>query len=44
MIKRMLARGVKKYVRKEKARLRREISDSREYKQAVKELYERLAK
>jgi hypothetical protein len=35
--------SVKKYIRKEKARLRRESLDKEEYKEKVQELYQRIS-
>lgn len=37
-----LSKGIRKYIRKEKARIRREILDIEEQERSVKELYERL--
>jgi hypothetical protein len=37
-----ISRGLQKYIRKEKARIRREISDLAEQKRRIEELYQRL--
>lgn len=37
-----LSKSVRKFIRKEKARIRREISDSKEQEQKIKELYQKL--
>lgn len=42
MSKKRLSKGVRKYIRLEKARLRREISDSEEKKKQIKELYKKV--
>lgn len=39
-----LPRGIRKFIRKEKARIRREISDLEEIEKALKDLYERFQK
>ncbi len=39
-----LPKSLKKYIRKEKARIRREFLDIKEQKQKIKELMERLKK
>ncbi len=43
-MKRMLPRGVKKFIRKEKARLRGQFSNIEEYRRAVEELYNKFSK
>jgi hypothetical protein len=37
-----LSRGLKKYIRQEKAKLRWQFSNPEEYRRAVRELYSRL--
>ena len=37
-----LSKGIRKYIRKEKARLRREILDVEERERLIKELYKNL--
>jgi len=37
-----LSKGIRKYIRKEKARIRREVLDIKEQKRLIKELYEKL--
>jgi len=37
-------KGIRKFVRQEKARIRREISDSEKQKQLISDLYEKLFK
>lgn len=37
-----LSKSLKKYVRQEKARIRKSIKDIKEQKQKIKELYQRL--
>ncbi len=37
-----LSKGIRKYIRKEKARIRREVLDIEEQKRLIKELYEKL--
>lgn len=37
-----LSRGIKKFIRKEKARIRREVFDLKEQKRLIKELYENI--
>lgn len=37
-----ISRGLKKYIRKEKARIRREVSDIEKQKQLIQELYKQL--
>lgn len=44
MGKRKFSRGVKKFIRKDKSRIRREISDSAEQKRLIEELYKKFAK
>ncbi len=39
---RFLSRSLKKYIRQEKARIRREIFDLEEQKKLIKELYQRF--
>ena len=39
-----LPRSVRKFIRKEKARIRREILDLREQEKKIKELYEKFFK
>jgi len=41
MFKKRLPKGLRKYIRLEKARLKREISDFEERKKQVKELYKK---
>lgn len=40
MAKRKLPKSIRKYIRKEKARIRREVFDIKEQKRLIKELYE----
>lgn len=42
MRKKRLSQGIRKYIRQEKARIRREILDIEGQKKQIKELYERL--
>lgn len=44
MVKRKFSRGVKKFIRGEKARIRREISDLGEQKRLIEELYKQFTK
>jgi len=44
MGKRKFSRSVKKFIREEKARIRREISDLSEQKRLFKELYKKFVK
>lgn len=37
-----LSHGIKKFIRKEKARIRREVFDLEEQKRLIKELYENI--
>lgn len=37
-----LSRGIRKYIRQEKARIRREVLDVEEQKRLINQLYERL--
>lgn len=37
-----LSRGIKKFIRKEKARIRREVFDLKEQKRLFEELYENI--
>ena len=41
MAKRKLPKSIRKYIRKEKARIRREVFDIKEQKRLIKELYEK---
>lgn len=41
MSKKKLSKSIKQFIRKEKARIRRENSDLKEREKAVKELYEK---
>ncbi|MBU4369529.1 hypothetical protein KKG58_02065 [Patescibacteria group bacterium] len=42
MFKKRLSKSVRKYIRLEKARLQREISDFKEKKKQIKELYKKV--
>ncbi|MEA3272261.1 MAG: hypothetical protein U9P90_01170 [Patescibacteria group bacterium] len=44
MSKKNMPKGIKKFIRKEKARIRREISDALEQSRLIKELYQRFLK
>jgi hypothetical protein len=44
MSRRKFSRSVKKFIREEKARIRREVSDLAEQKRLVEELYKRFTK
>ncbi|MFA5107779.1 MAG: hypothetical protein WC497_05660 [Patescibacteria group bacterium] len=44
MSKKRLSKGIRKFIRAEKARLRREISDLTEQERRIRELIERHAK
>jgi len=37
-----LPKGIRKYIRKEKARIRREVFDVEEQEKQIKELYEKI--
>lgn len=37
-----ISKGLKKYIRKEKARIRREVSDIERQKQLIQDLYKQL--
>jgi len=39
-----LPKSIRKYIRKEKARIRREISDLKEQERLIKELYQKFLK
>ncbi len=41
-MKKRISKSIRKYIREEKARLRREISDSAKIKEETKKLYEQL--
>jgi len=43
-MKRKLPKGIRKYIRKEKARIRREILDLKEQEKLIQELYQSLFK
>ena len=43
-MKKKLPKSIRKYIRKEKARIRREISDSEKQKELVNQLYQRFSK
>jgi len=43
-MKRKLPKSLKKYIRKEKARIKREFFDEKEQKEKIQELMERLEK
>jgi len=40
--KRMLSRGIRKYIRREKARIRREVFDLEKQKELIRELYAKV--
>ncbi|MBL7141549.1 hypothetical protein ISS21_00390 [Patescibacteria group bacterium] len=42
MPKKRLSKGIRKYIRKEKARIRREVLDIEEQEKQIKELYKKL--
>lgn len=44
MKKKRLPKSLKKFIRKEKARIRREISDIEEQKKLINELYQKFLK
>lgn len=44
MGKRKFSRSVKKFIRKDKARIRREVSDLGEQKRLINELYKKFSK
>ncbi len=44
MPKRKFSRGVKKFIRGEKARFRREVADLNEQKRLIDELYKKFSK
>ncbi len=44
MSKRKFSRSIKKYIRQEKARIRREVSDSAEQKRLIEELYKKFTR
>lgn len=44
MLKQKLSRGFRKFIRREKSRIRREILDTEEQKRLIKELYFNLTK
>lgn len=44
MTKYQISKGYRKYIRQEKARIRREILDLEGQKQQIKELYERITR
>jgi len=41
-MKKNLPKSIRKYIRKEKARIRREVLDLREQERLIKELYQKL--
>jgi len=41
MVWKKLAKSIRKYIRKEKARIRREILDSKKQEEEIKKLYEK---
>jgi len=41
-MRKKLSKGIRKYIRKEKARLRREVFDIEEQKKLIQELYQKL--
>ena len=43
-MKKKLPKGIRKYIRKEKARIRREILDLKEQERLIQELYKKFSK
>lgn len=43
-MKRKLSKGLRKFIRKEKARIRREVLDTKEQKRLIDELYKKFLK
>ncbi len=44
MVKRRLPRSLRKFIRKEKARIRREVFDMKEQEKQIQELYQKFFK
>ncbi len=43
MSKKRLSKGIRKYIRKEKARIRREVLDIKEQRKQIEELYRKFS-
>jgi hypothetical protein len=44
MVKKRLPKSIRKYIRKEKARIRREVLDLKEQEKLIEELYQKFQK